>query len=217
MRKTCIILGAGGHTRVLIDCLQLSEDVDIFGILDPNPDLAGKAIFDIPVLGNDELLAEMRNKGVNFFVVGVGGIGNNTPRIMLYDLALNHGLKPLTVIHPSAIISKRATIGEGSQLLPGSILNAGAKIGINCILNSGSIVEHDCNIGNHVHIATGAKLTSTVQVGDGAHIGAGATIRQGIRVGEYSIIGAGATVVKDVQPHTTVVGVPASRIGQVKN
>lgn len=210
MRKTCIILGAGGHTRVLIDCLQLSEDVDIFGILDPNPDLTGKTIFDFPILGNDEMLAGLIKKGVNFFVIGVGGVGNNTPRIKLYDLALSHGLKPLTVIHPSAIISSRATIGEGSQLLPGCIVNAGAKVGFNCILNSGSIVEHDCNISDHVHIATGAKLTSTVQVGEGAHIGAGATIRQGIKIGEFSIIGAGATVVKDVQPHTTVVGVPAS-------
>jgi sugar O-acyltransferase (sialic acid O-acetyltransferase NeuD family) len=216
MQKTCIILGAGGHTRVLIDCLQYSEDVTIFGILDPNPDIKGRNIFTIPIIGNDELLDSLRSQGVNYFVIGLGGTGNNMPRIKLYNLALKYGLKPLTVRHPSAIISTRATIGEGSQLLPGCIINTAANIGINCIINSGAIIEHDCIIGNHVHIATGAKLASTVQVGEGAHIGAGSTIRQLIKIGEYSVIGAGAVVVKDVQPRTTVVGIPASLLQKEK-
>lgn len=217
MQKTCIILGAGGHARVLIDCLQHSKEVAIFGILDPNPDLIGSTIFDVPILGNDGLLTEMMAKGVEYFVLGVGGAGNNHPRIRLFNQALRYGLKPLTVTHPSAIISRWATIGDGSQLLPGCIVNAAVRIGMNCIINSGSIVEHDCTIGDHVHIATGAKLASTVQVGEGAHIGAGSTIRQLIKVGEYAVIGAGAVVVKDVPANTVVAGVPATLLKQVKN
>lgn len=217
MQKTCIILGAGGHARVLIDCLQHSKEVAIFGILDPNQDLIGSTIFDIPVIGSDELLAEMTDKGVEYFVVGVGGAGNNHPRIKLFNQALRYGLKPLTVTHPSAIISRWAIIGDGSQLLPGCIVNASARIGVNCIINSGSIVEHDCSIGDHVHIATGAKLASTVKVGEGAHIGAGSTIRQLIKIGKYAIIGAGAVVIDDVQANTVVAGVPATFLKQVQN
>ena len=210
-------MGAGGHTRVLIDCLQSSADVNIEGILDPNPALTGTNIYGILVLGNDEILSEMRAKGVDYFVVGVGGTSNNNPRKKLFELALKHGLRPLNVQHPTAIISARVVIGEGCQLLPGCIINAGAQLGMNTIVNSGAIVEHDCKIGDHVHIATGAKLTSTIQVGNGAHIGAGATIRQCIKIGENAIIGAGAVVIKNVPPNVTVIGIPARVLEKVSS
>jgi sugar O-acyltransferase (sialic acid O-acetyltransferase NeuD family) len=217
MKKTCIILGAGGHARVLIDCLQLSTAVNIEGILDPNPALTGTKIYGIPVLGNDELLSEMLARGIDYFVVGVGGTSNNNPRKKLFELALAHGLKPLNIQHPTAIISSKVIIGNGCQLLPGCIVNAGAQLGMNVIVNSGAIVEHDCTIGNHVHIATGAKLTSTIRVGDEAHIGAGATIRQCITIGEKAVIGAGAVVVKNVPANVTVIGIPAGVLKKVSS
>jgi sugar O-acyltransferase (sialic acid O-acetyltransferase NeuD family) len=217
MQKKVIILGAGGHARVILDCLQFIHDIEIVGILDSNIKLIGKNLFDVPIIGNDDLLSEMRTRDVDFFIVGVGGTGNNHPRIKLYDLAISHGLKPLIVRHPSAIISPRAIIGDGCQLFPGCIVNAQAQLGMNTIINSGAIVEHDCIIGNHVHIATGAKLASTVTVGDAAHIGAGATIRQKIKIGEFSVIGLGAAVVKDVPAYTTVVGVPARTLKKVSD
>jgi sugar O-acyltransferase (sialic acid O-acetyltransferase NeuD family) len=213
--KKIIILGAGGHARVIIDCLQFNQDVEITGILDSNIDLIGKNLFDIPIIGADDLLSGMRKKGVDYFVVGVGGTGNNRPRMKLFDLALSFGLKPIIVQHPSAIISTKAKIGDGCQLFPGCIVNAQSQLGINTIINSGAIIEHDCIIGNHVHVATGAKLASTVTVGNAAHIGAGATIRQGLIIGEFSIIGLGAAVVKDVAAYTTVVGVPAKNLTRV--
>jgi sugar O-acyltransferase (sialic acid O-acetyltransferase NeuD family) len=212
MKKKCVILGAGGHTRVLLDCLHLTSDVEVVGILDPNPELTGKSLFEVPILGDDSLLPNAKIRGAEFFAVGVGGAGNNRPRKELFELALKHDLKPLTIRHPTAIISVRALIGEGCQFLPGCIVNAGAELGSNIIINSGAIVEHDCVIGDHVHVATGAKLTSAVHVGNGAHVGAGATIRQGIQIGEYAVIGAGAAVVKNVSANVTVVGVPAKRI-----
>ena len=209
LKKTCVILGAGGHTRVLIDCLQFSADINLAGILDPNPALTGTSIYGIPVLGGDELLSQMSTHGVEYFMIGVGGTGNNHPRQKLFELASEQGLKPLTVQHPTAIVSANAIIGDGCQLLPGCIINAGARLGLNVIVNSGAIVEHDCTIGNHVHLATGAKLAGTVQVGSGAHIGAGATIRQCLVIGAEAIVGAGSVVVKDVPANQIVVGVPA--------
>jgi sugar O-acyltransferase (sialic acid O-acetyltransferase NeuD family) len=217
MKNTCIILGAGGHTRVLLDCLLQTPNVEIAGILDPDPELIGKSLFEIPVLGNDDLLSSVKAKGVRFFVIGVGGTGNNRPRMKLFELAIKHDLIPLTVRHPNAIISNRSKVGVGCQLLPGCIVNAGTQLGFNTIVNSGAIVEHDCVIGNHVHIATGATLASSIHVGDGAHIGAGAIIRQCIQIGEYVIVGAGAVVVKDVPGHTTVIGVPAKEIQKGKS
>jgi UDP-perosamine 4-acetyltransferase len=216
IRKTdlprCVILGGGGHARVVIDCIRESGLAKIEGALDANSSLRGKKILDVPVLGGDEMLGELAAVGTTHFAVGLGGVGDNGPRRRLFELGCSLGLIPLTVRHPSAVISRWAGIGPGCQLMPGSIVNAGAALGKNVIVNSGAIVEHDCIIGDHAHIATGARVASTVWVGAGAHVGASATVRQGVRIGEGAVVGAGGVVVKDVGPGIVVVGVPAQPI-----
>ncbi len=214
MEAVCIILGGGGHARVLVDCLQASDHVQLYGVLDRDSAHWGQTLLGVPILGGDELLAEVVAQGVNCFAVGLGGIGDNRPRQRLFELGLSFGLEPLTVMHPTAICSRWAKVGPGSQLFPGSIVNAGTELGVNVIVNSGAIVEHDCVVGPHAHVATGARLASTVRVGAGAHIGTGATVKQCITIGEQAIVGAGAVVVKDVPPHTVVVGVPARPLRQ---
>ncbi len=205
----CVLIGGGGHARVLIECLEAGKEVRIEGILDPDPILRGQRVMGVPILGADDLLPKLVRRGIRYFVVAVGGTGDNRPRQRLFQLGQENGMKPISVIHPSAILSARARAGAGAQLLPGGIVNAGAVLGCNVIVNSGAIVEHDCRIGDHVHIATGAKLASTVEAGLGAHIGIGAAIRQGIRIGEWAVVGAGAVVIRDVEPGSTVVGIPA--------
>jgi sugar O-acyltransferase (sialic acid O-acetyltransferase NeuD family) len=209
MQNKCIILGGGGHARVLIDCLNSSGIGKIYGILDRDERSWKSMLMDIPILGGDNLLPQLVTNGVNCFAIGLGSTQDNHSRQRLFELGLCHQLKPLTIIHPKSICSPWAKIGEGAQLLPGSIVNAGVELGLNVIINSGSIVEHDCTIGDHAHIATGAKLCGTVKIGNRVHIGTGAIIRQSIFIGEDAIIGAGAVVVKDVSAHTVVVGNPA--------
>ncbi|MQF67080.1 acetyltransferase [SAR202 cluster bacterium AD-802-F09_MRT_200m] len=206
---SCLILGGGGHARVLIDCMRACGILESVAILDRDPDLWGQEMLTVPVLGGDELLGELAAQGATNFLVGLGGTGDNRPRRQLFELGLSHGLAPMNVIHPSAVCSPWAKLGNGSVVLPKAVINAGALLGDNVIVNTGAIVEHDCEIGNHAHVATGASLCSTVKVGIGAHIGAGATVRQLISIGEGAIVGAGAVVVKDVDPWTVVVGVPA--------
>lgn len=205
----CVVLGCGGHARVVIDCLRESGTYEIVGALDPNPALHGQCVLDVPILGDDELLGELTARGVTHFVVGLGGVGDNRPRMRLFDLGCSNGLEPVGVRHPTAVLSRWARVGRGCQLLPSTVVNAGAELGQNVILNSGAIVEHDCIVGDHVHIATGARLASTVRVASGAHIGAGAIIRQCLSIGEGAVVGAGAVVVKDVSAGVVVVGVPA--------
>lgn len=213
-RPVCIVLGGGGHARVLIDSLQASEVAVIHGVLDPNRSLWGETLLGVPVLGGDDLLPGLFEQGVTHFVVGLGSIGNSHLRARLFEAGLSRSLKPLTVMHPSAICSVWAKIGDGSQLFPASVVNANASLGENSIINSGAIVEHDCLIGAHTHIATGAKLSGGVKIGAGAHVGAGAVIRQDINIGAGAIIGAGACVIRDVAPETIVVGVPAQPLAR---
>lgn len=206
--RRCIILGGGGHAKVLIDAIQAGGRVEVIGILDHDSALKGKLILGVPVLGSDEIIRELTGDA-DSFIVGIGSIGDPSTRVALFEKALAAGLKPLTVVHPKAVVSPYAKVGEGCMLYAGCIINPDAIIGRNVIINTGAIIEHDCNIGDHVHVATGARLAGTVNVGMGAHIGAGAVIRQKGEVGEFAVVGAGAVVVKPVRPGETVVGNPA--------
>lgn len=208
-KKTCVIIGGGGHAKVLIDCLRTSEEVTVVGVLDNDQQKWGSELLGVPIVGGDDKIAGLFPSGITHFVVGVGSTGNNKNRMDLFNLAVKNHLLPFTIRHPAAIVSINITLGMGCQLLPGCILNAGSTVGNNVIINSGAIVEHDCVLEDHVHVATGARLSSTVRVGMGTHIGVGSTIRQCINIGEQAIVGAGAVVVSDVAPFSTVVGVPA--------
>lgn len=209
-------LGAGGHAKVVIEILRSHKSYALMGLLDTKPELRGKSVLGVPILGDDDLIPVLKRDGVCRFFVGLGSTGDDRRRQRLFELALQHGMKPVDAVHPQAIISPSAELGEGVTIMAGAVINACTRLGENVIVNTGAIVEHDCVIGDHVHIATGAQLASTVRVGTGAHIGAGATVRQCITIGEGAIVGAGAVVVKDVRPHTVVVGVPAYPLREVE-
>ncbi len=209
MVKKLVGLGAGGHVKVVIEILRTYQSFDFIGLLDPKPEIRCKSVLGVPVIGGDEILPVLKRDGVSHFFVGVGSIGNSEPRQRLFSAAMRYGMKAVSALHPQAIISPSAVLGEGITVTAGAVINTCARLGINVIVNTGAVVEHDCIIGDHVHIATGARLTSTVQVGNGAHIGAGAIVRQCINIGKDAIVAAGAVVVKDVLPKTIVGGVPA--------
>ena len=203
-------LGAGGHAKVVIEILQLMGQYELMGLLDPLEELWGTDVLGIPVLGDDSFLPELYDQGVRGAFIGVGAVGNTQSRIRLYENVCQQGFRLVDAIHPQAIISPSARLGDGPTIMAGSVINAKAALGNDVIINTGAIVEHDCLLGDHVHIATGAQLAGGVRVGDGAHIGMGASIRQGITIGSGVIVGAGAVVVKDVAPDLIVTGVPAS-------
>lgn len=208
-KARCVVLGGGGHARVLIEALRLCGAASLAGVLDADPALWGGEVLGVRVLGSDALIARLARKGATHFILGVGATSDNEPRRRLYEKAVRQGLKPLTVRHPSAQCSRWAKIGDGSALLPMSVVNAGAVVGENVIVNTGAVVEHDCVVGDHAHVASGAVLASTVRVGAGAHVGAGAVVRQCIRIGDWAVVGAGAAVVRDVPARAVVAGVPA--------
>lgn len=213
-QPVCVLIGGGGHASVLLDCLRCAGGVEVLGLLVPERERWGGQLQGVLVLGGDDLLPSLGQRGVTHFVVAKGGVGDNDPRRSLFERAMSAGLVPLTVRHPTSIVSSEATVGPGCQLLPACILNAGARLGTNVIVNTGAIVEHDCEVGDHVHIATGARLAGTVKVGHLAHIGAGATVIECRTVGAGAMVGAGAVVVEDVAPGVVVAGVPAHPLRQ---
>jgi UDP-perosamine 4-acetyltransferase len=202
-----IVLGAGGHAKVLIDALLASSAV-IVGIVDPNPALAGTKILGVSVLGGDDVVNEYPPSQVHL-VNGLGSVGLPIIRQQLYERFKGMCYTFATVVHPSAVVASDVVLGEGAQIMAGVVIQPGSHIGINSIVNTRASVDHDCIIGKHVHIAPGVTLSGGVLVGEHSHIGTGATLIQGISIGNCCVVAAGAVVTKNVIEGAMVRGVPA--------
>ena len=206
--KKLIIIGGGGHARVLIDLIKLSGQFEIIGILDSQTELDSPAP-GISVIGNDDLLLKLYSEGIKNACIGIGSIKDNSTRKIMYEKVKQIGFSVPFLVHPNAIVSETVKLSEGAQIMAGAIVQAVAIIGENTIINTGAIVDHDCKIGRNVHICPGAVMSGGVIVNDESFIGAGSTIIQGIEIGKCVTVAAGSVVVKDVPDGHTVKGVPA--------
>jgi sugar O-acyltransferase (sialic acid O-acetyltransferase NeuD family) len=202
-----VVLGAGGHAKVLLDMLLENGAFEVAGLLDPGR--VGGKIFGRPILGGDDLLPALVRDGVKHFVVGLGSTGVLVGRERLFQLARSHGLRPVNLIHRSATISPSVRLGAGVTVMAAAVVNADARLGDNVCINTAAVVEHDCHIGPHAFVAPGAVLAGGVCVGRLAFVGLGAAVRQGVRIGAGALVGAGAVVVRNVRRGATVAGVPA--------
>lgn len=195
-----IIVGGGGHTRVLIGMLKRAE-LPVQGVITSDEALLGSEIHGVPVLGREgEVVLSSQDIAI------VNGVGNKPSskgtgldvRAAIYQRYADQGFFVAPVISTKAITQPDIMLGHGVQVMPGAVIQPGAMIGVNAIINTRAVIEHDCVIAPHVHVAPGAVLCGGVSVGELTHIGAGAIIIQGIRIGANVVIGAGVTVTSDV-------------------
>lgn len=208
--RPVVIIGAGGHARVLISTLKALQR-GIVGILHPDETMIGQTIDGIPVIGNDEKICEYAPDAVEL-VNGIGSTSSTTKRHDIFETFKKDGYSFATIEHLAALIADNVKLGEGVQIMAGAIIQTGCIIGNNTIINTGAIIDHDCIIGDHVHIAPGAVLSGGVKIGALTHVGTGATIIQGAEIGGNSLIGAGAVVIRDVPAGKKVIGNPAKTI-----
>jgi len=201
MSENIILIGGSGHAKVVIDCIRAAGDTPV-GILDDGI-APGTKVLDVPVLGATDRWQEFTQ---HKFIIA---IGSNAVRARL---AATMQVRWHTAIHPQAVVSDYATLGQGTVVMPGAVVNAGATVGNHCIVNSRAVVEHDCHLDDFVHISPCAALGGTVTVGSGSWIGIGAAVRNNTAVCSGCVIGAGAAVVKDITQPGIYVGVPAKKI-----
>lgn len=212
MNKPVIIIGAGGHAKVLISVLK-ALGREIIGVLDPNKAI-GQTVDGIYILGDDNQVRNYTPDSIEL-VNGLGSVSLPVMRKKIYMKFKNDGYTFASIIHPSAIMAENVHINEGAQIMAGAIVQTGCAISFNAIINTGAIVDHGCIIGQHAHIAPGAVLSGDVKIGDMSHIGTGATIIQGIKIGCNVIVGAGAVVIHNAQDSSIVMGHPAKAIRSI--
>jgi len=207
MSKPVIIIGAGGHGKVVADALA-AMGRDIRGFLDADAARWGNTVNGIQVLGDDGMLDPRDSEEVEL-ANGVGSARSMEMRKAVFERSRAMGFRFVTVVHPSAVVSPSAQIREGAQIMAGAVVQPDAVIGEDTVLNNGAIVDHGCLIGAHCHVAPGCALSGNVTIGDASHIGVGATVKQGVRLGSGTLVGAGAVVILDHEGGTALTGVPA--------
>lgn len=195
------LIGAGGHCKVVLDALlESGADLAAIRVRDGRP---GGELLGVPV-ETPEIVGAL--SGHDFHVA----IGAIEARARLHAEAEAMGGRPMTVRHPSARVSRFATVAGGAFVAALSVVGPAARIGRGAIINHGAVVDHDCEVGDFTHVAPNASLGGGVRIGERCLIGAGAVVLPGLSLGDGVTIGAGAVVTRDVASHQTWTGVPAA-------
>lgn len=208
-----IIIGAGGHAKVVADA-ALCVGFEIVGFVDDAVNVAPLPGWRVVGVTGDvpQLLAEILGSQV------VVAIGDNRTRQEVVRALLDKSRRlsfevPFArIIHPAATVSTYAQIEPGTVVMAGAVVNPGATVGSHAILNTSCSVDHDCVIGSFAHLSPGVHLSGTVTVEEGAHLGVGVSVLPSCRIGRWSVVGAGAAAVDDVPENTVAFGVPAKAV-----
>jgi UDP-perosamine 4-acetyltransferase len=200
-----LIVGAGGHGKVVLDILRAAGQHAPVGFVDADTSLAGSSIGGLHVFGPPNQLPKLSKK----IKAAIIAIGNNRTRSSYAQMLAEQGFELINAIHPAACVSSSARVGKNVVIAAGAIVCTEASIGDSAIINTAAVVDHECEISIAAHICPTVALAGRVRVGEGAFVGLGAKVIPCISIGEHAIVGAGAVVIRDIPAHATAVGVPA--------
>ncbi|UPR52369.1 acetyltransferase [Vibrio cyclitrophicus] len=204
--KSCAILGASGHGKVIAEIAELNGYHNIVFFDDRWPSL--KSVEHWSVSGDTSTLTST----VKEYDLVVVAIGHNATRCSKQRELTSAGANFGVLAHPKAVISKYANIGIGSVVMANAVVNPFSHIGVSCIINTGSTVDHDCKLAEGVHISPGVNLAGGVEVGKNTWIGIGSQVKQLVVIGCDTVVGAGSTVINNVPNYQIVVGSPAHEL-----
>lgn len=210
MKRTLLIIGAGGHGKVVYDVAVAMGKWTHVWFLDDHK--SKNQICGVSkVIGKaTDAIALCRELEADCFVA----IGNNSTRKHLLEmLECNNMLVP-ALVHPTAILGSSVELGSGSVVMAGVVINAFSKIGKGCIINTSSSVDHDNLIGDYVHLSPGVKTAGEVEIGDESWLGIGSIVSNNVKIASKCILGAGAVVIKNIDEWGTYVGVPVRKVSK---
>tara|TARA_Y100000741_G_C18219669_1_gene545288 strand:+ start:473 stop:1102 length:630 start_codon:yes stop_codon:yes gene_type:complete len=190
-----VVIGGGGHAKVIVSVLKNTKKYEIVGFTDKSPK---QEILSIPYLGTDDILKDLFNSGVNNACIGIGQLKSSKIRKNIYHDLKNIGYNLPNIVSDYALVSEKVSLGEGIVIMNGVILESGCKIGNGSIVNTNSSLNHDSEIGSFTHIAPGVTICGNVDIGDEVLIGSGAVIIQGLKIVSKVIVSAGSNVTKSL-------------------
>ncbi len=209
-----IIVGAGGHSRSIYECIRHNKNLEVIAFVDHVASKGSELIMNISVLGPHSIVSKLiTEENIKGFVLG---IGDNKIRARRYEEFKLMGLEPISAIHPTAKIAYNVDIGKGVMIGINSTINTNSKIGNNCIINTGSIIEHENTIEENVHIAPGTTIAGRVIIKKNTLIGIGSVVKDYVTIGKNVTIGAGSVVLEDIPDNAVAVGCPAKIINYNK-
>lgn len=204
-----IVIGGGGHSKVLISIIKKSLLFEIVGYVDFNDQ---DSILGANYLGDDSRLKEILSQGITNAAIGVGQVSVTQKKFEIVNKIKEIGFNFPIIISKDAIVNEDVIIEEGAQIFDGVVINSGTRIGKFSIINTKSTVEHDCKIGDFCHIATSAVLSGGVEVGDFTMFGSNSVVVQYKKITDNCMIGSGTVVTKDINEKGVYVGNPARKI-----
>lgn len=198
-----LILGTGTFAIEVADLARDLENVNIAGFVASAPPFkSGDTILGLPVYWVDELTEFAATHSAVCALA-------TTQRWQFIDQARAQGMRFMQIVHPTARVSRTATLGEGAIVSAGVVVSAHSHIGAHAILNRGALVGHDNQIGAYSTVGPGANLAGNVTLGERVFVGMGAVVIEKRTIGAQAVIGAGALVISDVPARVQMVGSPA--------
>jgi sugar O-acyltransferase (sialic acid O-acetyltransferase NeuD family) len=201
-----IIVGAGGHGRVVADCAQQQGKYSQIVFLD-DCFSERKENSEWPVIGAVKDFPQYIDEAD--FVVA---FGNNRLRKQIIAQLKKAKANIVSLIHPTASVSPHTFIGKGVVVFANAVINIGATIADGCIINTAATVDHDCELHQCVHVSPGANIAGGVHIAQLSWIGIGSTIVEYITLANNTQVGAGAVVTQSTQANSLYLGVPAKRV-----
>lgn len=202
MTKEAIIIGAGGHGKVVSSIIS-ANNLQISGYFDDAFSGSGNQIQQKPLLGMIKEIEHLNPERYDLYLA----IGNNILREQYYHHFKQFGFHFPKLVHPLANVEKDVSIDEASVICIGATICTEARIGVGCIINTNASVDHESYVGNFSHIAPQAGLAGRVQVGKRTFICMGAVIAQTLTIGDDVTIGANSVVLKPVPNNSKILGV----------
>jgi sugar O-acyltransferase (sialic acid O-acetyltransferase NeuD family) len=203
MRGNVVVIGAGGHAKVVISTLRANGH-SIGAVFDDDASLWGSELLDVPVRG-PVAIADQAG-----FELGIIAVGDNASRKRIArNLNLVHWL---TLVHPAAWVDPGAKLGAGTVVLAGAVVQPGSVVGEHVIVNTSASVDHDCVVHDFAHLAPGVHLGGDVQIDEGTLMGIGSQAIPDTKVGPWTMVGAGAVVVRNLPGEVVAYGVPAKPV-----
>lgn len=203
MTQPILVLGARTLSEDIADRISEIPGFEVVGFVENmDPERCKDSIDGLPILWVDELAAMA---GTHLAVCGLA----TTQRKRYVDQVAALGMRFATLVHPSASVSAKSSLGGGCFVSAAACIGAKTELGKQVFVNRGALIGHHTRIGDYVTIQPGANIAGMVTVGEGTYIAMGAVILDRLTIGRDCVIGAGSVVTKDVPDRVQVVGVPA--------